>query len=203
MIQNPDIQLILASTSSARQSMLRQAGLQIEAMPAYVDEAAVKEAAKHDGWEAAELALALAELKAQRISGKFPVALVIGADQLLVCGDDWFDKPADLAAAEADLARLSGKTHSLVTAVCVYRGGLMVWHHVATPKLTMRSLSPAFIADYLDAEGEELCHCVGAYRLEALGSQLFTRIDGDFFTILGLPLLPLFDYLRQAKVLRG
>jgi septum formation protein len=201
MIQNPDIPLILASTSVARQNMLRQAGLEVEAMPAYVDEAAVKEAAKADGWEPAELALALAELKAQRISGRFPTALVIGADQLLVCGDDWFDKPADLAAAASDLTRLSGKTHQLATAVCAYRGGAMVWHHVATPSLTMRSLSPAFIADYLAAEGDEVCNCVGAYRLEALGSQLFTRIDGDFFTILGLPLLPLLDYLRQAKML--
>ena len=203
MIQNTDIQLILASASPARLQMLRQAGLEVEAMPAYVDEAAVKAAARADGWEAAELALALAELKAQRISGKFPAALVIGADQLLVCDDDWFDKPKDLAAAAADLSRLSGRTHHLPTAVCVYRGGAMVWHHVATPSLTMRSLSPGFIAEYLAAEGDALCNCVGAYRLEVLGSQLFNRLDGDFFTILGLPLLPLLDYLRQAGVLLG
>jgi septum formation protein len=201
MIQNPDITLILASASVARQTMLRQAGLDVEAMPAQVDEAAVKEAAKADGWEAAELALALAELKAQRISVRFPAALVIGADQLLVCGDHWFDKPADLAGAAADLARLSGNTHFLATAACVYRGGAMVWHHVATPSLAMRRLSTAFIADYIAAEGDELCNCVGAYRLETLGSQLFSRIDGDFFTILGLPLLPLLDYLRQAGAL--
>jgi len=142
-------------------------------------------------------------LKAQRISGKFPAARVIGADQLLVCGDDWFDKPKDLAAAAADLSRLAGRTHHLHTAVCVYRGGAMVWHHVATPNLTMRSLSPGFIAEYLAAEGDDLCGCVGAYRLEVLGSQLFNRIDGDFFTILGLPLLPLLGYLRQAGVLLG
>jgi len=201
MIQNPDIPLILASASAARQNLLRQAGLEAAAMPAYVDEAAVKAAAKADGWEAAELALALAELKARRISAKFPAALVIGADQLLVCGDDWFDKPADLAAAAADLALLSGKTHTLPTAVCVYRGGAMVWHHVATPSLTMRKLSPGFIAEYLAAEGSEVCGCVGAYRLEGPGSQLFTRIEGDFFTIIGLPLLPLLGYFRQAKVM--
>jgi septum formation protein len=203
MIQNTEIQLILASASAARQQMLRQAGLEVVAMPAYVDEAAVKGAAKADGWDASELALALAELKAQRISGKFPAALVIGADQMLVCDDDWFDKPKDLAAAAADLSRLAGRTHHLPTAVCVYLGGAMVWHHVATPSLTMRSLSPGFIAEYLAAEGNALCGCVGAYRLEASGSQLFDRIDGDFFTILGLPLLPLLDYLRQAGVLRG
>jgi septum formation protein len=203
MIQNADIQLILASASPARLQMLRQAGLEVEAIPAYVDEAAVKAAARADGWEASELALALAELKAQRISGKFPAAHVIGADQLLVCDDDWFDKPKDLAAAAADLSRLSGRIHHLPTAVCVYRGGAMVWHHVATPSLTMRSLSPGFIAEYLATEGDALCGCVGAYRLEVLGSQLFNRIDGDFFTILGLPLLPLLGYLRQAGILLG
>ena len=199
MLQNPDLRLILASASTARQTLLRQAGLNVEAMPAHVDEAAVKAAARADGWEAAELALALAELKAKRISRKFPDALVIGADQLLVCGDDWFDKPADLDEAARHLTRLAGKTHQLVTAVCVYRDSAMVWHHVVTPVLTMRRLSPAFIADYLQAEGEVVCSSVGAYRLEALGSHLFSRIEGDFFTILGLPMLPLLDYLRQAK----
>ena len=117
MIQNTDIQLILASASPARLQMLRQAGLEVEAMPAYVDEAAVKAAARADGWEAAELALALAELKAQRISGKFPAALVIGADQLLVCDDDWFDKPADRAAARGQLRTLRGRSHTLETGV--------------------------------------------------------------------------------------
>lgn len=201
MLQNPDIPLILASASIARQRLLRQAGLTVEALPAYVDEAAVKEAAAADGWEAAELALALAELKAQRISAKFPAALVIGADQLLVCGDDWFDKPADLAEAARHLTLLAGKTHQLVTAICAYRNGAMVWHHVATPSLTMRRLSPGFIADYLETEGDGVCGSVGGYRLEALGSHLFSRIEGDFFTILGLPMLALLDYLRQAGVL--
>jgi septum formation protein len=201
MLQNPDTRLILASASPSRQSLLRQAGLEVESIPAHVDEAAVKEAAKADGWEPAELALALAELKAQRISAKFPAALVIGADQLLVCGEDWFDKPADIAEAARHLTRLAGQTHQLVTAVCVYRGSAMVWHHVVTPSLTMRRLSPAFIADYLKAEGETVCSSVGAYRLEALGSHLFSRIEGDFFTILGLPMLPLLDYLRQTGAL--
>jgi septum formation protein len=203
MLQNPDIRLILASASRSRQTLLRQAGLEVESMPAHVDEAAVKAAAKADGWEPAELALALAELKAQRISGKFPDALVIGADQLLVCGEDWFDKPADIAEASRHLTRLAGQTHQLVTAVCVYRGSAMVWHHVVTPSLTMRRLPPAFIADYLQAEGEAVLSSVGAYRLEALGSHLFSRINGDFFTILGLPMLALLDYLRQAGAVRA
>jgi septum formation protein len=201
MLQNADIRLILASASPSRQSLLRQAGLAVESMPAHVDEAAVKAAGRADGWEPAELALALAELKAQRISAKCPDALFIGADQLLVCGEDWFDKPADMAEAARHLTRLSGQTHQLVTAVCVYGGNARVWHHVVTPSLTMRRLSPGFVADYLQAEGEAVCSSVGAYRLEALGPHLFSRIEGDFFTILGLPLLPLLDYLRQAKAI--
>ena len=203
MIQNPEIPLILASASASRQAMLRQAGLIAQAMPAHVDEAALKESAKAEGWTAAEAALALAELKAQRISQRYPGAVVIGADQILVCGEAWFDKPADLAEAARHLERLSGKSHVLETAVCVYRNGSAVWHFSAAPTLAMRVLSPAFIAQYLAVEGEAVCGSVGAYRLEALGSQLFSRIDGDFFTILGLPLLALLGYLRQAGVLAG
>ena len=201
MIQNPNIPLILASSSAARQTMLRQAGLQFDAVPAYVDEASVKASAKANGWEPTDLALALAEMKAERISLKFPEALVIGADQVLVCGAEWFDKPVDLTAAASHLGTLSGQTHSLVTAVCVYRSGSMAWHNTASPTLTMRTLSPTFIADYLATEGDAVCTSVGAYRLEAIGSQLFDRIDGDFFTILGLPLLALLGYLRQAGAL--
>ena len=203
MIQNPEIPLILASASASRQAILRRAGLSFEAMPAHVDEATLKESAKAAGWAASEVALALAELKAQRISQRIPGALVIGGDQILVCGEEWFDKPEDRAAAEAHLNRLSGRTHVLETAICVYRGGSVVWHHLAAPSLTMRRLSPEFIADYLEAEGDEICTSVGAYRLEALGGQLFERIEGDFFTILGLNLFALLGYLRQAGVLRG
>lgn len=201
MIQNPDIPLILASASSSRAALLRQAGLQFDAIPAYVDEAALKESAKAEGWTAAETALALAELKAQRISAKAPGTLVIGADQLLTCGEEWFDKPGNLETAAGHLRRLAGRTHTLETAICVYLSGSMVWHHLAAPRLTMRPLPPGFIADYLAAEGEAVCGSVGAYRLEALGAQLFDRIEGDFFTILGLPLLALLGYLRQAGVL--
>jgi septum formation protein len=203
MIQNPDIPLILASASTARQVLLRQAGLEVEAIAADVDEAAVKAGAKAGGGEAAALVLALAELKARRIAARYPAALVIGADQLLVCGDDWFDKPVTLDQAKTHLARLSGQTHCLPTAVCVVRGDARLWHHIATPSLTLRTLSPEFIDDYIAAEGAAVCSCVGAYRLEGLGSQLFSRIEGDFFTILGLPLLPLLGYLRQAGVLLG
>jgi septum formation protein len=201
MPQNPDIPLILASASISRQAILHQAGLLFEAIPAYVDETALKESAKAEGWTAAEAALVLAGLKAERISRRFPGALVIGADQLLVCGGDWFDKPTDLAEAAQHLERLSGHAHVLETACCAYRGGSRVWHVSAAPKLVMRKLSLGFITSYLAAEGTEICSSVGAYRLEGLGSQLFSQIEGDFFTILGLPLLALLGYLRQAGVL--
>ncbi len=201
MPQNPDIPLILATASSTRQAMLRQAGLSFEAMPAHVDEAAMKESAQAEGRTAAETAQALAGLKAERISRRFPGALVIGSDQLLVCGAEWFDKPANLGEAARHLERLSNRVHVLETACCVCRGGSRVWQFSAAPKLVMRKLSPSFVAEYLAAEGEEICSSVGAYRLEGLGSQLFSQIEGDFFTILGLPLLALLGYLRQAGVL--
>jgi septum formation protein len=183
--------------------MLRQAGLTFEAIPAFIDEAAVKATAKAAQWDPHTLALTLAEQKALPISQKFPNALVIGADQLLLCGNDWFDKPQDTAAAANHLTRLSGRTHQLVTAVCVYQNGVMAWQHIATPTLTMRPLSQPFIANYLAAEGDAVLTSVGAYRLEGLGSQLFDHIEGDFFTILGLPLLALLGYLRQAGALAG
>jgi septum formation protein len=203
MLQNPEIRLILASGSAARQAILRQAGLRFEAMPADVDEMAVKSAAKAAGSAASAAALALAGLKAEFISRSHPDALVIGADQLLVCGSEWFDKPADLAAAGRALARLSGRAHVLETAACAVQGGRMLWQHSAAPRLSMRQLSPEFIAGYLAAEGEALCACVGAYLLEGAGIQLFEQIEGDFFTILGLPLLALLGFLRQAGVLAG
>ncbi len=203
MIQNPDIPLILASASASRQALLQQAGLQFKAMPADLDENALKQSAKAKGWTAAKATLALAELKARRISRKFPSAMVIGADQLLVCGEDWFDKPADLAEAGLHLQRLSGRTHALETAMCGYRNGSAVWHFSAAPKLTMRPLAAEFIKQYLATQGEAVCSCVGAYMLEKAGIQLFERIEGDFFTILGLPLLALLGFLRQADVLAG
>jgi septum formation protein len=190
--------LILASTSAARQAMLRQAGLNFQTVASGVDEAALKQG--FSGPPHA-LALALAEAKARVVAASHPGALVIGADQLLVCEGKVFDKPATLPAAEDHLRQLAGRTHSLVTAACMVRDGEMIWSHVESATLTMRNLSEDFLASYLTAEGEEVCGCVGAYRLEGMGSQLFTRIEGDYFTILGLSLLPLLGFLRAAGVL--
>jgi septum formation protein len=189
--------LILASGSAARRDMLRGAGVAFVVRPADVDEGAVKARAT---WTAAALAVELACLKATKISALAPGALVIGADQVLVCEGKRFDKPEGLRGAAGQLRALRGRAHELVTAACVYRDGAKIWEDVATPRLVMRDFSEAFLADYLAREGEAVCGCVGAYRLEGLGVQLFARIEGDFFTILGLNLLPLLEFLRAQCV---
>lgn len=201
MLQNPAVPLVLASTSRARAALLCAAGLVFDTASPGVDEESVKEAAKAEGLPADDAALLLAELKARRISERVPGAVVIGADQILVCGGRWFDKPADRGAAAAQLAALSGEAHSLVTAVLCMRGGVVLWRHVARPRLVMRTLAPAVIEAYLDAAGEAVLSSVGAYQAEALGVRLFAAIEGEHAAILGLPLLPLLGFLRQHGAL--
>jgi septum formation protein len=181
--------------------LLERAGLRFEVRAAHVDEAEVKRAARAEGASAADTAILLADLKAESVARRDPEALVIGSDQLLVCGTDWFDKPADLAAARAQLQALRGRRHELVTAVVCRRGGARIWHHVARPRLVMRNTSDTFLDAYLAAEGEEVTTTVGAYRLEGPGVQLFDAIEGEHAAILGLPLLPLLGFLRQHGVL--
>ncbi len=199
MIQQDDPPLLLASQSAARAAVLSAAGLRFEARPARVDEAAVKQAMQAEGAGADEAALILAGLKASRL--RDPAALVIGGDQLLVCEGGWFDKPADLAAARAQLLALRGRTHTLVTAVVCMRGGQEVWRHLARPRLRMRQFSEPFLDAYLAAEGAAVLASVGGYRLEGRGVHLFDAIDGEHAAILGLPLLPLLGFLRQHGVL--
>lgn len=203
MIQSATPRLMLASASSARRAVLAGAGLRFDVEVSAVDEAAIKEAAQAEGIGPADAALMLADAKAERIARRDPEALVIGCDQLLVCDGAWFDKPPDMAAAREHLLSLRGHRHELVTAVVCHRRGGRVWQHVATPRLTMRSFSDAFLEAYLAAEGEALLSSVGAYRLEGPGAQLFARIEGDHPAILGLPLLPLLDFLRGHGVLVG
>ncbi|HEV2303603.1 MAG TPA: Maf family nucleotide pyrophosphatase [Stellaceae bacterium] len=193
-------QLVLASASPARARLLAAAGLEFAVEPAGLDEAAMKRGLAAAHASAADCALALAAEKARSVSLRRQ-ALVIGADQLLVCGGDWLDKPADLAAARAQLRRLAGETHELVTAVCVAQRGDVSWSHVSRPCLTMRAFDDAFLDAYLAAEGSAVLDCVGAYRLEARGVQLFARIEGDHFAILGLPLLELLGYLRERHAI--
>lgn len=193
--------LILASASRSRAKLITAAGLSFDAVPAYIDEDAVKKAMLADGASALACAESLAELKAIKISQRHPDAFVIGADQMLECQGTWFDKPATLAAAYDQLVALAGKTHLLPTVAVVATGGIRIWHHVSTPRLTMRAFDGAFIKAYLEAAGESVLQSVGAYQLEGLGVQLFQSVEGDFFTILGLPLLPLLDFLRGHKVM--
>ena len=198
MIQAPFPPLVLASQSAARAALLAAAGLRFEARPARVDEAAIKQACRAEGLGAADAALTLAGLKAERI--RDPDAMVIGADQLLVCGETWFDKPAGIDGARAHLSALRGQTHRLVTAVVCLRGGQEVWRHVAEPRLRMRGFSDAFLEDYLAAEGDAVLACVGAYRLEGMGMHLFDGVQGEHAAILGLPMLPLLGFLRQHRL---
>jgi septum formation protein len=196
-----DSAVILASASPTRRDMLRRAGVPAKIEPANVDEGEVKVALRADSASALQAAETLAEMKATKISAKHGGELVIGADQILDCEGRWFDKPADRPAAAAQLRALSGKRHTLATSVCLMRGGSRLWHHNDSAHLTMRPLGDDFIATYLAAAGDEVLSTVGAYRLEGLGAQLFARIEGDFFTILGLPLLPLLENLRMHGVL--
>jgi septum formation protein len=192
--------VVLASASAVRAALLRSAGIKAEIAPAHVDEDEIKRAFRAEGRSAIDAAIALAEVKAMRIARNHPGALVIGADQILVCGAEWFDKPADLDHARAHLRTLRGKAHGLATAAVIVRDGERIWHHPETPKLTMRDFTDAFLDDYLAREGADVLSSVGVYKLEGRGVQLFSRIDGDFFTILGLPLLPLLGFLREHGV---
>ena len=194
-------QVVLASSSPSRRRLLANAGLPAIDESAQIDESEVKAGLAAEGADTEQVAETLAELKAQRVARRYPGALVIGADQMLECDGAWFDKPVDLSQAVEHLQALSGKTHRLVSSACVVRDGACLWHHGDHARLTMRPLSDAFIDMYLTAVGEDALDSVGAYQLEGLGAQLFSRVEGDYFTILGLPLLPLLGFLRHHRVL--
>jgi len=194
--------IILASASPARARLLEAAGVPFAVKLPDIDEGPIKKTARQAGQSAIQCALTLATAKADAISRRFPEALVIGADQLLAAGDEWYDKPADLAAARAQLQMLRGRMHVLATSVCVVHGGERIWHAASMPVLTMRPFSDAFLAEYIAAEGEALLGSVGAYRLEGRGAQLFERMTGDHFAVLGLPLFELLDFLRSRGALR-
>lgn len=191
--------LVLASGSSARRKMLEAAGLSFTATSPRVDEEAAKASYRAAGMKPRDQADALAELKALSVSRGSP-DFVIGADQMLAVEGDVLDKPRDLAQAREHLLRLRGRTHELLTAAVVAREGAIIWRHMDTPKLRMRTFSDAFLDEYLSRAGEATLLSVGAYQLEGLGAQLFERVEGDYFAVLGLPLLPLLSFLREHGI---
>ena len=193
-------EIVLASESRSRRDLLQHAGLQFRTEPARIDETEVKASLRAEQADAAAAAETLAELKAIKVSRRAPGVLVIGADQILECEGRWFDKPPDRTTAAAHLRALGGKTHALVSAVCVVCDGVRIWHHREAAHMTMWPLDATFIESYLDAAGPEVLETVGAYRLEGLGAQLFSKVSGDYFTVLGLPLLPLLGFLREHGV---
>jgi len=186
--------LILASASPSRRQLLANAGLVFTVEPSGIDEDEVKRSL---GSRAApqELASTLAEMKAVKVSARYPEAMVVGADSTLACNGRMFDKPPDLAGARKQLQTLRGQTHELFSSVVVARGGTRLWHWSERARLTMRQLNDGFIDSYLARTGDDVLASVGAYQLERLGAHLFSRVDGDYFTILGLPLLPLLSFL--------
>ncbi|MGE0254761.1 MAG: Maf family protein [Alphaproteobacteria bacterium] len=189
--------LVLASASPTRAGLLDRAGLVFDIDPARVDEAEVKRALTGEGATAAEIADALAELKAIQVSRRRPADIVIGADQVLECAGRTYDKPPDMVAARVQLQTLRGRRHSLHAGVAVARGGALLWHHRGHAELTMRDFSDAFLDGYLAAAGDDVLGSVGAYRVEGPGIQLFAEIRGEWPTILGLPLLSLLGFLRD------
>lgn len=191
--------LILASQSSARQTLLRNAGLAFDAIPADIDERAIQAASGLT--DAGAIAALLAREKALAVSTQHPGRVVIGADQTLALGDRLFSKPPDRARAAEQLRALAGRTHHLHSAVAVARDGAILFADVSVAAMTMRPLTDAAIEAYLAAAGRAVSSSVGAYQLEGLGVHLFADIDGDHFTVLGLPLLPLLGFLRSAKML--
>ncbi|MFN3545912.1 MAG: Maf-like protein [Mesorhizobium sp.] len=195
--------IILASGSPHRRKLLENAGIKFTVVKPELDERAVEAPLAGTGVTPAEVALILAEAKATAVSEARPDALVIGSDQTLSLDDELFHKPADMEGARRHLLKLSGRTHHLNSAVALARGGEIVWHHVSVARMTMRELDPGFIGRHLADVGAAALTSVGAYQVEGRGIQLFETIDGDYFTIVGLPLLPLLAALRERGAIDG
>lgn len=194
--------IVLASQSASRRAMLTAAQVPFEAMAPGVDEDAAKDALRADGLDARALADALAELKALKVSRRVPGALVLGCDQTLSLDDgSMIDKAVDREDAARILRLLSGRVHHLHSAAVITLNGEPIWRHVERVRMHVRPLSDAFIAAYLDSDWDALRWCVGCYRIEGPGAQLFSKVEGSQFAIQGLPLLPLLDFLRVRGVL--
>lgn len=194
---------ILASGSAIRRRLMENAGLAVEVCPARIDEEALKAALLTEGAPPRDIADTLAEAKARKVSGRYPGALVLGCDQVLAHDGACMSKPETPEEARAQLARLRGGQHRLLSAAVLYRDGEPLWRHVGTVRLTMRDASDDYLDSYVARNWESIRHSVGAYKLEEEGVRLFTRIDGDYFTVLGLPLLELLSYLTLRGEIEG
>lgn len=194
-------QIVLASASQIRAAMLRNAGVEVECHPARIDEEAIRAALAAEGANPRDQADTLAEMKAAKLAGRLPSAVVIGCDQVLDCGGQVFSKPESPDAARAQLVALRGRTHKLLSAVVVYQDGGPVWRHVGEVRLTMREFSDAYLDDYVSRNGASVLDSVGGYKLESEGVRLFSRVEGDYFTVLGLPLVALLGYLGQRGLI--
>ena len=192
--------VVLASKSVARAEILRNAGVRFTVRVAEIDERDLKKSLRAAETNVSAVAETLAELKALRVSSGREGALVIGADQVLDCEGDWFDKPKDVATARRNLMTLRGRTHLLVTSVCVVCDSTPIWRYTDQARLVMRAFSDRFLDAYLANAGPAVLGCAGAYQLEGLGVQLFKEIEGDYFSIIGLPLLPLLGFMRSHGV---
>lgn len=195
--------IILASGSEIRQTLLTNAGVKFETSIARIDEDAVRASLQAEGATPRDIADALAESKARKISLKQPDALVIGCDQILDFNGAVFSKPRDRADALDQLKQLSANRHSLLSAAVIYQDGKPLWRHVGVVRLYMRDISTSYLNEYIDRNWETIRHTVGCYMLEGEGVRLFSRVDGDYFSVLGLPLLPLLNYLTLRGVLNG
>lgn len=189
--------IMLASASPSRRAMLKNAGLIVDAVAARIDEASVRDSIEAAVNTPEDLAIALANAKAANVAAQYPDHVVIGADQLLICNGRRLDKATDLKEAHRHLKELQGRRHDLISAVALHRGDHILWSTTETARMTMRPLTDDQIATYLASVGEDVLSSVGCYHLEGRGAWLFEQVDGDFFTVLGLPLLALFESLRR------
>ncbi len=193
--------IVLASASPIRAALLRNAGLEVESHPARIDEETIRAALTAEGASPRDQADALAEMKAAKLAPRFPRSVVIGCDQVLDFGGQVYGKPETPDAARAQLLALRGGTHRLLSAVVVYQDGGPVWRHMGEVRLTMREFSDEYLDGYIARNGASVLNSVGGYKLESEGVRLFSRIEGDYFTVLGLPLVALLGYLGQRGVI--